>query len=169
MLTIRALVSQAIAVGTAAVVFAQGPTPPPQSTAAPPNPESVKKAEQVLTEARKALGGDKLAELKTLIASGRTKRVRGNNLVPIEFEILIELPNKYVRVDEFPAEDTDPTSSGFNGDTLIQIPPPPAMPMGPGGPPGAGTGVPPQARPGGPPAGAPATPPAAPTGSTPPS
>jgi len=169
MLTIRALVSQAIAVSAAAVVVAQGPTPPSQSTSAPPNPESVKKAEQVLTEARKALGGDKLAELKTLIASGRTKRVRGNNLVPIEFEILIELPNKYVRVDEFPAEDTDPTSSGFNGDSLIQIPPPPAMPMGPGGPPGAGAGAPPQGRPSGPPAGAPATPPAAPPAPTPPS
>ena len=70
--------------------------------------------------------------LKTLVASGRTKRVRGNNLVPIEFEILIELPAKYVRVDEFPAEDTDPTSAGFNGDALIQIPPPPAMPAGRG-------------------------------------
>src|SRR5262245_31052065 len=148
--TIRVLVCQAIAVSAAAVVFAQGPTSPPQSTAAPPNPESVKKAEQVLTEARKALGGDKLAELKTLIASGRTKRVRGNNLVPIEFEILIELPNKYVRVDEYPAEDTDPTSAGFNGDALIQIPPPAAMPVAAG-------------RAGAAPAGAPATPPAAAT------
>ena len=168
MLSIRAVAAQAIAVSATSVVFAQAPALPPQPPAAPPNPESVKKAEQVLTEARKALGGDKLAELKTLIASGRTKRVRGNNLVPIEFEILIELPNKYVRVDEFPAEDTDPTSSGFNGDTLIQIPPPPAMPIGPGAPAGGSPGAPPQGRPSGPPAGAPATPPAAPTGSTPP-
>ena len=56
------------------------------------------------------------------MASGRTRRIRGNNLVPIEFEISIELPDKYVRVDEFPAEDADPTSAGFNGDALIQIP-----------------------------------------------
>jgi hypothetical protein len=72
--------------------------------------------------------------------------VRGNNLVPIEFEILIELPAKYVRVDEFPAEDTDPTSAGFNGDALIQIPPPPAVPAGPpggrGAPADAGRGAP---------------------------
>jgi hypothetical protein len=89
----------------------------------------VKRAEQVLADARKALGGGKMAELKTLVASGRTRRVRGNNLVPIEFEVLIELPAKYVRVDEFPAEDADPTSAGFNGDALIQIPPP-AVPAG---------------------------------------
>jgi hypothetical protein len=116
------------------------PAPRPQApAAAAPSAELVKRAEQVLADARKALGGDKLAELKTLVASGRTKRVRGNNLVPIEFEILIELPAKYVRVDEFPAEDADPTSAGFNGDALIQIPPPPAMPAGP---PGGGRGAP---------------------------
>ncbi len=99
------------------------PAPRPQApAAAAPSAESVKRAEQVLADARKALGGDKMAELKTLVASGRTRRVRGNNLVPIEFEILLELPAKYVRVDEFPAEDADPTSAGFNGDALIQIP-----------------------------------------------
>jgi hypothetical protein len=116
--------------------LAQAPTAPPPTPA--PSPESVKKAEQVLAEARKALGGDKLGSLKSLTATGRTKRVRGNNLVPIEFEILIELPNKYVRIDQSPAEDTDPTSAGFNGDALIQIPPPPAMPAGRGGPVPAG-------------------------------
>jgi hypothetical protein len=151
--------AQMVAIGATAIVLAQTPVvQPPQAPTPAPSPESVKKAEQVLADARKALGGDKLAELKTLIASGRTKRVRGNNLVPIEFEILIELPNKYVRADEFPAEDTDPTSSGFNGDTLIQIPPP-TVPTGPGGPPGAAPVAPPQGRP---------TPPAAAAGATPP-
>ena len=115
--------------------------PKPQPAAAP-SAESVKKAEQVLADARKALGGDKLAEIKTIAATGRTKRIRGNNLVPIEFEILIEPPAKYVRIDEFPAEDMDPTSAGFNGDALIQIPPPPAMPAGRGGPPDGARGGP---------------------------
>jgi hypothetical protein len=77
--------------------------------------------------------------------------VRGNNLVPIEFEILIELPDKYVRVDEFPAEDTDPTSAGFNGEALIQIPPPSAMPAGRGPTPAGPPGRPPGATPPGPP------------------
>ena len=117
---------------------------------------------------RKALGGDKLAALKTLVASGRTRRIRGNNLVPIEFEISIELPNKYVRVDEFPAEDTDPTSAGFNGDGLIQIPPPPAMPAG-RGPLDSGRGGPAPGAPAGGPAGAaPAGPPATAPGAAPP-
>jgi hypothetical protein len=137
-----------------------------------PTPESIARAEQVLVEARKALGGDKRAAVKTLVASGRTKRVRGDNLVPIEFEIFIEPPDKYVRVDEFPAEEADPTSTGFNADALIQIPPPPAGPMmgrgmGPGGP--AAPAGPPAAAPAGPPAAAPAgPPPAAPAGAPPP-
>jgi hypothetical protein len=180
-----AIAALIVIVGATTIALTQAPPPPPnqQTPAAAPTAESVKKAEQALADARKALGGDKLAELKTLVASGRTKRVRGNNLVPIEFEILIELPAKYVRVDEFPAEDTDPTSAGFNGDALIQIPPPPAMPAGRGGPPdsarggpldgarGGPTGAAPGAPPGGPPSGAPAGPPAAaaPPGATPPS
>ncbi len=119
-------------------VTSQKPSP-----ARPPSPEALKRAEEVLLEARTAMGGDKLAAIKTVVVSGRTRRVRGNNLVPIEFEILLELPDKYLRVDEFPAEDSEPTSSGFNGDELIQVPPMPppggrAMPMPPGtAPPGA--------------------------------
>jgi hypothetical protein len=158
-----------MAAGGVTLALAQAPAPPPQ--AAPPSAEAVKKAEQVLADARKALGGDKLESLKSLAASGRTKRVRGNNLVPIDFEILIELPNKYVRIDQFPAEDTDPTSAGFNGDALIQIPPPAAMPAGRGMPGGPGTAAP--ARPPGagtPDAAAPgaATPAAPPAGAMPP-
>ena len=154
----RAAVAAALAIAGSTMVVPtmlaspQPPTPAqrPPAAASAPSAESLKRAEQVLADARQALGGDKLAELKTLVASGRTRRVRGNNLVPIEFEILIELPAKYVRVDEFPAEDTDPTSAGFNGDALIQIPPPSATPVGPpAGPPDAGRGRPPA-----PPAGA---------------
>src|SRR5688500_7700973 len=90
--------------------------PPTKAQAATPTPESRQRAEQVMAEARKALGGEKLASVKTLVAAGRTRRIRGNNLVPIEFELFLELPDKYLRADEFPAEDTDPTSSGFNGE-----------------------------------------------------
>src|SRR5947209_8673473 len=104
-------------------------------------------AAKVLADARAALGGDdKLAAVKSFVATGRTRQVRGNNLVPIEFEINCELPDKFVRKDEIPAQDTDPTTRGFNGDTLIQVPPPGA---GRGGPRAGGPG------PGGPAAGAP--------------
>src|SRR5258708_13612803 len=96
----------------------------------------------VLTAARQALGGEKkLSAVKSFTATGRTRQVRGNNLVPIEFEITCELPDRFVRRDEVPAQDTDPTAVGFNGDTLIQFPPPQAAaPRRPGnrppGPPG---------------------------------
>ena len=104
------------------------------------------RAAKVLADARAAMGGAKLDAIKTLQAHGRTRRVRGNNLVPIEFEIALELPDKYLRADEFPAEELDPTSSGFNGDSLVQVPPPAAAPAGgrpmpmPGAAPGAAPG-----------------------------
>lgn len=94
-------------------------------------------ANAVLAKAREALGGEKrLSGVKTLIATGRTRQVRGDSLVPIEFEIVYELPDKYVRKDEIPAQETGITSLGFNGDELIQLPPPAAPPM-PAGPAGA--------------------------------
>jgi hypothetical protein len=87
----------------------------------------------VLAAAREALGGEKrLAAIKTVLATGRTRQVRGDNLVPIEFEIAVELPDKYVRKDEIPAQESGVTSLGFNGDELIQLPPPPAPPAGAG-------------------------------------
>ena len=98
----------------------------------------------VLLQAREALGGDKkLSSVKTLVVTGRTRKVQGNNLVPVEFEIAIEFPDKYVRKDEIPAQESGPTSLGFNGTQMIQLP----LPTAP--PPGAARGTPP-------PAGAPA-------------
>ena len=77
-------------------------------------------AAQVLAAARIALGGEKnLAAVATFVATGRTRQLRGNNLVPIEFEIACELPDKYVRRDEFPAQDAPPAISGFRGDTAL--------------------------------------------------
>ena len=43
-------------------------------------------AATVLAATREALGGDKkLVAVKSLLATGRTRQVRGDNLVPIEF------------------------------------------------------------------------------------
>jgi hypothetical protein len=95
-------------------------------------------ATEVMTQARTALGGDKnLTAIKSFVVTGRTRRLRGENVQPIEFEIACELPDKFVRKDEFPAEESAPTSFGFNGDTLLQIPPPAAPPARAGGPPAA--------------------------------
>jgi hypothetical protein len=118
-------------------------------------------AAPVLAAAREALGGDqKLAAVRAFVATGRTRQVRGNNLVPIEFEIACELPDKYVRRDEVPAQESEPTTSGFNGDGLIQVPPPAPAPPGPAAaparpaaaPPPAGSAAVPSAAPAGPPA-----------------
>jgi hypothetical protein len=115
----------------------------------------------ILAQAREALGGEKrLSAVKTFMATGRTRQVRGDNLVPIEFEIACELPDKYVRKDEIPAQESGPTSTGFNGDELIQLPVP-AMPTPPpqaAGPPrpqggeGGGRAAAPAGQPGTPPA-----------------
>ena len=140
-----------------------GAKPP---AAAPPTQASIDRANQILADARKAMGGDKLAEVKSILATGRTRRVRGDNLVPIEFEIAIELPDKYVRKDESPAEESEPTSTGFAGDELIQYPVAPQMPGRAGGPGAAPAGRPGAAAP------APSVPPpaagAAPPAGTPP-
>ena len=103
----------------AAATFTSAQTPAPSADAT-----------RVMSAAREALGGEaRLSAVRSVVATGRTRQIRGDNLVPIEFEILWELPDKYVRKDEIPAQESGPTSIGFNGDELIQQPvpaPPPA-------------------------------------------
>jgi hypothetical protein len=95
------------------------------------------KAATAIAAARAALGGEtRIAGVKTFIANGRTRQVRGENLVPIEFDIQVELPDRYSRRDEFPAQDgrTAPRAAS-RGDRLIQIPRAPAPPPRAGAPP----------------------------------
>jgi hypothetical protein len=93
-------------------------------------------APAAISAAREALGGEKkLTAVRSIVATGRTRQVRGDNLVPIEFEIAIELPDKYVRKDEIPAQESGPTTSGFNGETLLQFPVPSPPPARAGGSP----------------------------------
>ena len=95
-------------------------------------------ATAVMAAAREALGSEKrIAAVKTVVATGRTRQVQGDNLVPIEFEIYMELPDKYARTDEIPARESGPTTRGFNGSELIQFPAAaaPAPPGRAGGPP----------------------------------
>ena len=62
-----------LAVAVVAVLGAQNTTPDPTT---------------ILAAAREALGGEKqLTAVKTFVARGRTQQVRGDNLVPIEFEL----------------------------------------------------------------------------------
>ncbi len=111
------------------VAFAQAPEAPVTSG----------EAAVVLNAARETLGGEKrISSIKTVVASGRTRQLQGDNLVPIEFEISIELPDKYVRTDEIPARESGPNSRGFNGDVLIQSGDAPGSGGRRGGPPPGG-------------------------------
>ena len=101
-------------------------------------------AAAIIASAREALGGEqRLSAVKTFVIAGRTRQIQGDNLVPIEFEISCELPDRCIRRDEIPARESGPTTNGFIGDELIQIPVPPAGGGGPPGAPGRG-GPPPQ-------------------------
>lgn len=120
----RTFVHSPAIIGLSASVLAGALAPAPDPAAA------------VVAAAREALGGEKkLAAVRTLVATGRTRQVRGDNLVPIEFEIAVELPDKYLRKDEIPAQESGPTSTGFNGDALLQFPVPAPPPARAGGPP----------------------------------
>ena len=95
------------------IAFAQTP--------APPAPVTSGEAAVVLNAAREALGGEKrISAVKTVVASGATRQLQGENLVPILFEIFIEIPDKYLRTDEIPARESGPNSRGFNGEALLQ-------------------------------------------------
>ena len=60
--------------------------------------QDVAKGASLLSEARKALGGDeKLRGVKTVQTSGKFKRSAGNNTIEGDFDVFIELPNKYRR------------------------------------------------------------------------
>ena len=112
--------------------MAQAPAGAPPGAGTPPaaplTQAAIDKAAPILAATRQALGGDKLAAIKTLSARGQTRRLRGNNLVPILFEMDLEFPDKYLRKDESPFDNSDPTSLGFNGSDLLQVPPPAAAP-----------------------------------------
>jgi hypothetical protein len=82
-----------------------------------------KDANDVLAQARAALGGDKLASVKALSASGRTLRTLPNgNSMESEFELLLELPDKYLLHTVLAAMGNMSVyrNTGFNGGQVIE-------------------------------------------------
>lgn len=57
--------------------------------------------QQVVDELKKALGGSKLAELKTLTAEGTYRRSMGQMEMSGDMELVIVLPDKFQRIDQF--------------------------------------------------------------------
>lgn len=114
----------AAALAVLASSFGSAGAQQPRSPAPQPPGSAVGHAARVLSATRTALGVDKAGTVKTLVATGRTERLRADNLVPIEFELDVEFPDRYVRRDEVPAQANGPTSTGFVADGLIQRPSP---------------------------------------------
>jgi hypothetical protein len=82
-----------------------------------------KGAAQVLADARRAMGGDKLAAVKALTATGRTQRTLPNgNTMESEFELALELPDKYLLRSVLVAMGSMSVyrNSGFNGGQVIE-------------------------------------------------
>ena len=79
-------------------IAAQAPPPEAAPTAPPPSAESQAKGALLLTEARKALGGDdRLKAVKTLQLNGTFRRAAGTNTLEGDVEIFLEPPAKYRR------------------------------------------------------------------------
>lgn len=87
----RSLFSVLFLVATLTIVsFAQGQQPDPAAAKA--------KAQEVLKQAREALGGDaNLAALKSLQANGNVRTVLGGREVKGEFKVEMLLPDKFLR------------------------------------------------------------------------
>lgn len=82
-----------------------------------------KDARAVLADARAALGGDKLAAVKTLSAEGRTLRTGPDgNTREMEFEMALELPDKYLMRSVMMAMGNMSIyrNTGFNGGQAIE-------------------------------------------------
>jgi len=88
-------------------------------------------ASKVLADVRAALGGAaRLAEVKTVAVEGRLTRSIGGQATANDFEMALELPDKYVKreVVAMMGPSTITRTTGFNGDGLIEVvDTPPAM------------------------------------------
>src|SRR5688572_20448241 len=88
------------------------------------------KAAEVLAAARQAIGGGKLATLKTLSVQSRAARNMGERQMTSDVQILVETPDKYARIEDITAPVARTLNSGFSGGTAIR---PAGMSMGGGG------------------------------------
>ena len=77
------------------------------------------KAAEVLAAARKAIGGSKLDALKSLSVEASIQRNVGNMQMQTESEMLVEMPDKYVRSDASSGPMQMKFTTGFNGDRAI--------------------------------------------------
>jgi hypothetical protein len=77
------------------------------------------KAAEILAQTRKALGGKKLYSLKTVSLEAAMARNVNNMQMSSNVEMHIEMPDKYVRIEESRGGIGMVMNSGFNGDKSI--------------------------------------------------
>jgi hypothetical protein len=77
------------------------------------------KAAEILAAARKAIGDDKLDALRSLSVQASIQRNVGSMQMQSESEMLVELPDKYVKTDVSTGPMNMAMSTGFNGDKAI--------------------------------------------------
>ena len=78
------------------------------------------KAAEVMAAARKAIGDRKLDGVKTLTVEAQVQRNMGAMQMTTETEILLELPDRYLRSDTASGPMAGGMTSGFNGDKAIR-------------------------------------------------
>ena len=88
------------------------------------------KAAEVLAGMRQAIGAGKLDSLRTFSLEAATARNVGERQLTTDVELYLDLPDKYLRVENVTAPIARTMTSGFNGDTVIR----PAGGMGGGMP-----------------------------------
>lgn len=74
------------------------------------------KSAEILTGARKAIGDKKLDGLKSLSVNATLQRNVGNMQINSDVELLVELPDKYVRSETTTGPVSGSNATGFNGD-----------------------------------------------------
>jgi len=77
------------------------------------------KAADVLAASRKAIGDKKLDALKTFALEAALQRNLGSMQMQSEVELLMEMPDKYVRTDVTSGMMNMTANTGFNGDRAI--------------------------------------------------
>ena len=78
------------------------------------------RAAEVLGNVRKAIGDGKLDRLKTFSFEAKTARNQANGQLLTDVEMYLELPDKYLRVDNVTAPIARTTQMGHNADKVIR-------------------------------------------------
>jgi hypothetical protein len=78
------------------------------------------KVQSILAEARGAIGGKKLESLRSLSLEATVQRNMGNMQMSADVELLMDLPDKFLRSETMSGPVSGGSATGFNGDKPLQ-------------------------------------------------